>query len=669
MDAAVATVQERVGALARLGRLHHVGAAAEAKPAQTGRHVEARVLTHVGFLAVLSKEGFQSRHLLHNRGNLRPLHHCTARRRVDVGEALHCVEVSDDVRRKAHAHVAKLVHVVVAARNPDLAKHPVVRLIDYYVLGRRGEVQNRGQPGDVATASEVLLVLGRDAARAMRRAHPKTRLFRGAAIDLAQLLDFRCSTASVQCDENWGSLVELPDASQGSRHQVGLSEGGNPEGKVLVPQVLLLPQQRGGAAGLLVRRHGLCLHSAPLADGCLLQIRADPRRRHALHDLHGGKLHRLEELALRFVPRHRLLETLLQGHGRRRAEVLLHLVVVGHCHLHFQPGRLVVDRVAFLAQRVCDCTREIVDRVRLVGADVEDLVPCSGHQWASRDRRGDVVDVAEGAHLLAVAEDRQGLAMGDLVDENSNHVSVPVKHVLVRAVDVVRPEDDEVHTEELPGRMEIELERVFCDAVGVLWRRRVALGQPLGLVLRLGLVTRCRQRAVRVLHLREVVDAPVHGDGRREHEAGNAMLHRLVEDLHGSHEVGPVVEGADEVREALGRVGAEVVDVVDLVLREQPLEEHGVLHVALDEEGAGGDVGLEAAREVVQGDDLHPHVQAMPCHVAANEARSTGDQRPLAPGCGHLLCPSFAGAQRCSCLAWPHPQQQQQPSRPERATA
>ena len=89
-----------------------------------------------------------------------------------------------------------------------------------------------------------------------------------------------------------------------------------------------------------------------------------------------------------------------------------------------------------------------------------------------------------------------------------------------------------------------------------------------------------------------------------------AREHGIVDQIDARLEVRPVVIGADEVRQSFGRIGPEVVDVVERAVIPQAADEVGVAKVAFHPLRVAGNVLDEAAGQVVGGDDLHPKLQA-----------------------------------------------------------
>jgi len=124
-------------------------------------------------------------------------------------------------------------------------------------------------------------------------------------------------------------------------------------------------------------------------------------------------------------------------------------------------------------------------------------------------------------------------------------------------------------------------------------------------------------------------------DRAREDEALAIAQHRLVDEVDRGLEVRAVVVGADEVRQPLGRIGAQVVDVVKPAVAPQRRDEVGVAQVALDPAGSVGHVLHEPAAEVVGRDDIHPQLHARIGDVRPDEPRRAGHQRALAGHLGH----------------------------------
>ncbi len=243
--------------------------------------------------------------------------------------------------------------------------------------------------------------------------------------------------------------------------------------------------------------------------------------------------------------------------------------------------RQVHDR-AVGAHRGGDVPGEIVERDRFVRPDVEDLVPRAGSVDRLGDDGRDIVDVAERPRLRAVAEDRHRAALQQLVHEDPDDVAVPVGDVLARAVDVVRPEHDEVEAEQVVRRPEVQLHGVLRDPVRILRRRPHLLGD--------------RQHRARA----------VDGDRRGEHEGADAVVDRRVQQGDAAEDVVRVVEPADEVAQALGRVGRQVKDVIEPRRGEQVVHQGGVGDVARHEPGAARHVLPEPAAQVVEHGDVVP---------------------------------------------------------------
>ena len=180
---------------------------------------------------------------------------------------------------------------------------------------------------------------------------------------------------------------------------------------------------------------------------------------------------------------------------------------------------------------------KLVQRIRLVGADVEDLVPAFGTSIASAISGATVVDVAEGSRLRAVAEDGHRLALQDLVHEDADDVAVAIGDVLMRAVDVVRAKDDVVQA-----------------------RRGLGTRRSSSSTACLAMPYESSGCARRLLGHRQLRTRAVDGDRRGEDEGLHAGVHRRVEQVDAADHVVRVVEPLDEVAQPFGRVGGQVID-------------------------------------------------------------------------------------------------------------
>ena len=123
----------------------------------------------------------------------------------------------------------------------------------------------------------------------------------------------------------------------------------------------------------------------------------------------------------------------------------------------------------------------------------------------------------------------------------------------------------------------------------------------------------------------------VHGDGGREHEAANLVVDRGVDQVDAAEQVVLVVEPFDEVAQAFGGERREVEDVREAVLVEQTTHELDVQDRSLDERRARADVAAQAARQIVERDDLVAAREERIDDVRADEPRGSGHQN-LAAG-------------------------------------
>ena len=110
------------------------------------------------------------------------------------------------------------------------------------------------------------------------------------------------------------------------------------------------------------------------------------------------------------------------------------------------------------------------------------------------------------------------------------------------------PEDDEVHSEHVVGRLQLLFYGVLGDAITVLR-------------LRLGFLSQG--------NLPSAVDR----DGGREHETIHVVVHRRVDQVDAPDQVVLVVESFDEVAQALCGVGSQMVDAFEALGGEELMNE------------------------------------------------------------------------------------------------
>jgi hypothetical protein len=78
------------------------------------------------------------------------------------------------------------------------------------------------------------------------------------------------------------------------------------------------------------------------------------------------------------------------------------------------------------------------------------------------------------------------------------------------------------------------------------------------------------------------------------------MIDRFVDQVDTTHEIGVIVVASDKVGQTLRRVGSQVIDVLELVLGEQPLDQLVIGDIALDELGSGRHLIPKAAAQIVE---------------------------------------------------------------------
>src|SRR5690606_12966310 len=106
-----------------------------------------------------------------------------------------------------------------------------------------------------------------------------------------------------------------------------------------------------------------------------------------------------------------------------------------------------------------------------------------------------------------------------------------------------RPEDNIVHTEQFIADFQILLDSQFCDAVGVFGLGDEFLGH------------------------REVVGS-INGNRGSERKTFYIMVNAGIDEIDAANQVVGVVKAFDEVAQALGGIGGQMVDIIETVFLE-----------------------------------------------------------------------------------------------------
>ena len=124
---------------------------------------------------------------------------------------------------------------------------------------------------------------------------------------------------------------------------------------------------------------------------------------------------------------------------------------------------------------------QLVDGVRNICTNVDDLVDCLWKVDTAGYMRGHIVNVAECPGLFTIAENSQGFTLHDLVHEDANHIAVAVTDILIFAINIVRPEDDVIQAKELMRTLQIIFYRQLADTIRIFGHRGHIFqhGQPI----------------------------------------------------------------------------------------------------------------------------------------------------------------------------------------------
>jgi len=177
---------------------------------------------------------------------------------------------------------------------------------------------------------------------------------------------------------------------------------------------------------------------------------------------------------------------------------------------------------------------EFVYSVRLVCADVKNLVASCWYFDGIGNNGSDVDYVAEGASLLTVTENIHRFILQNLVYKNSHHVAILVTDDLALAVDVVWTEDDV-----------IQIEHFFTHPQSLFNRK---LGNSVG-VFRVGGCIFCHG---------QLGAASVNRYRRDEDKVLDTSFYRSVNQVHAANQVVVVIKAIDEVVQTFSSIGGKV---------------------------------------------------------------------------------------------------------------
>jgi hypothetical protein len=163
------------------------------------------------------------------------------------------------------------------------------------------------------------------------------------------------------------------------------------------------------------------------------------------------------------------------------------------------------------------------------------------------------------------------------------------------------PEDDVVEAKQIPARPQFHLHGVFGDSVRIFRRRQIIFAH--------------RRRG-----------AAVHRNRRGEHEQLDAVVDGGIQQVHAAYDVVRVVEALDEVTQAFGGIRGEVVDVIEALFGEQPVDQRVINHAAADECGCRRYVLAKAATQVVEDRDVMAARDQGVRHVGADKPGPTGQE-------------------------------------------
>src|SRR5258708_7778027 len=104
---------------------------------------------------------------------------------------------------------------------------------------------------------------------------------------------------------------------------------------------------------------------------------------------------------------------------------------------------------------LADHFRQLIHRIRLVGADIEYFIIRGGNGHALRDGNGYIIDITKGPRLRAISENSQLFPLHDLVHKDPDHIAILIPDILIRSIYIMGTENDIVQPEHLMRRPEM----------------------------------------------------------------------------------------------------------------------------------------------------------------------------------------------------------------------
>ena len=147
----------------------------------------------------------------------------------------------------------------------------------------------------------------------------------------------------------------------------------------------------------------------------------------------------------------------MQRGGRSPAERAARAAIGEHGLVDVAGARFKVMRFDCLVGNIAENGDELLEARLRLRREVVGMIDMLGAE-RSVDARGDVAGVDEVARLLAVALDRELLALGEALRENADDAALAAI-ALALAVDIGEAQDDEVEAKRLLVEAQVMLDR------------------------------------------------------------------------------------------------------------------------------------------------------------------------------------------------------------------
>src|SRR5436305_875790 len=268
--------------------------------------------------------------------------------------------------------------------------------------------------------------------------------------------------------------------------------------------------------------------------------------------------------------------------------------MVRESNLHFVAW-IEMDGVALFVHGVGNDFRQPIYSVRNVRAYVEHLVASRGNVNRFSDHWRHIADMCKGPLLLPITKDRHGLALHELIHEDTYDIAITITDVLTLTVHVMGPKNHIVQAKHLVANLQISFDGEFRNAVRVF-----------------------RLRHHLFAHRR--LPCTVNRNGRSEYKAADAVVYGRINQIYRADQIIVVVKALDEMTEPFRGVGSQMVHVCKAMPVEEPINQFGIKVRSFYKRRAAWHIVFKPAAQVIENDNFVPPAEKFVSNMRSDEA-------------------------------------------------